>query len=62
MEKKSTIIIYIVLGFISFEEIGAIIARKGKGGNVGLVHSFSSREPAFSPITFSSNDTGRMTG
>ena len=54
--------LWTVLGFISFEEIGAIIARKGKGGNVGLVHSFSSREPAFSPITFSSNDTGRMTG
>ena len=54
--------LWTVLGFISFEEIGAIIARKGKGGNVGLVHSFSSREPAFSPITFSSNDTERMTG
>ena len=29
---------------------------------VGLVHSFSSREPAFSTITFPSNDTGRMKG
>ena len=32
--------LWTVLGFISFEEIGAIIARKGKGGNVGLVHPF----------------------
>ena len=30
--------------------------------SVDLVHSFSSHELAFSPITFASNDTGRMKG
>ena len=46
----------------TIEERQALQELKLKNeADVGVVLSFSSREPAFSLITFSSNDTGRMT-
>ena len=45
---------------LGFERV--ISSDRPMDTSVGLVHSFSSREPAFSLITFLSNDTGRMTG